>query len=289
MYLSIDFGGSTIDAIIWQKKGKFFLPVEIKSFERAKVFLRDDLSLFFKKTKLPFTSAEKIYITGGRSRFFPAHFQNIPLVKVSEIEAIGRGGFYLLHKEKKLRSLCNAKKILVVSMGTGTCMVELQQRNGKYVRSIHRGGTGVGGGTFLGLSRALLHQTDPQKILQLFRRGDQKKVDLSVGELIGSGIGKVPAEATASNLARLYREVHFSKADLSAGIVNLIGQTIGMVATFAAKAYKAEAVLLTGKLTRVEPMMDIILQTAKIYKIPTFVPKEGAFVSAFGSGNGVSN
>lgn len=278
MIVSIDFGGSTIDAVCWKKNR----PVLIRSFERFPHFVSKGLADVMKALKVNLSEVEKIFVTGGKSRFFPKKLNTIPVIKVSEIEAIGRGGYFLLQQHPKAGSFKKARRFLVISMGTGTCMVQVDQ--GKRRASFqHIGGTGVGGGTFLGLAKSLLEETDSKRLRTMFQRGDKKKVDVSVGDIVGSGIGVVPADATASNLAKLSREIVFSKADVAAGIVNLIGQTIGITATFAARAHKCDFVLLTGKLTRIEQITDVVRETGRLYKIPMIVPRNADYVSAFGA------
>lgn len=282
MKVSIDFGGSTIDIVCW--KGK--RPLKICSFERFSDFASKGLKGLpdvMEAMKIQSGDVEKIYVTGGKSRFFPAKMERVPVIKVAEIEAIGRGGFFLLQQSRLAERFKKAARFLVVSMGTGTCMVQVRQGKHGAAWFEHIGGTGVGGGTFLGLAKSLLKETDLGRLRKMFRRGDRSKVDLSVGDIVGSGIGVVPAEATASNLARLARVVDFSKNDVAAGIVNLIGQTIGITAAFAARAHGCDFVLLTGKLTRIEQITDVVKETGRMYKIQMFVPPNADYVSSLGA------
>ena len=280
MIYSVDFGGSTIDVISWENG-------EIKSrrsFERYPRYLSVMPVDFLKERKNLFKDAEKIYVTGGKSRLLAATFSGIPVNKVNEIDAIGRGGYFLLKKAMPSAGLDKIGRVLVVSMGTGTCMVEVGIGKKGYLGSEHVGGTGVGGGTFMGLCKQLLDETSPDCLKKMFLRGDRKKVDLSVYDIVGSGIGVVPGEATASNLAKISRSIDFSKNDLAAGIVNLVGQTIGILASFAAKARKCDLVLLCGKLTDMEQVTEAVLYTGKMHHVKMLVPDQAGYVSAYGAG-----
>ncbi len=301
MFISADLGGSTIDVVSWDGSPGaadsseivvFPKILKVSSFERAGFFADKGANarIFFEKIASEFNFAsglpEKFLITGGKSCFFPDFYQKIPIIKIDEIKAIGRGGHFLLHNDLKLEKFRKKTRILVVSMGTGTCMVQMKQQDGIVFECRHVGGTGVGGGTFLGLSRALLGDLTIAQLRQKFESGDKNKVDLSVYDIIGKGIGLVPPEATAANLAKLdglMGRVDFSENDLAAGIVNLIGQTIGLVAVFAAKASNCELVLLTGKLTMIQKIIETILGIGKIYDLPMAVPDQAAFVSALGA------
>lgn len=268
---SLDFGGSTLDVLQWHD-GQI---QRIDSYERS-AFASVDLETLVDYAQLSVSDFDQIRITGGKSHLYVERFRGVPVVRVDEIEAIGRGGAWLL------RSLFpDEENCLTVSMGTGTCMVAVRDQNFEHV-----GGTGVGGGTFLSLCRFLLQEQDPAVLVQLFNEGDRRKVDLSVGELVGRDIGRINAQVTASNLGKLAygSEIEFTRADLAGGIVNLIGQTIATAAIFAAKAHQLPQILLTGKLTRIQPMVEIIRDVGQLYGCRIGVPPQGEFVSAIGAG-----
>ncbi|MDZ7605756.1 MAG: hypothetical protein U5K79_09255 [Cyclobacteriaceae bacterium] len=66
----------------------------------------------------------------------------IPVKKVAEFDAIGTAGAYLT----------GFQEAMVISMGTGTAIVHV-----KHEKIVHWGGSGVGGGTMVGLARQLLN------------------------------------------------------------------------------------------------------------------------------------
>ncbi|MEM4462102.1 MAG: pantothenate kinase, partial [Candidatus Bathyarchaeia archaeon] len=160
-----------------------------------------------------------IAVTGGGARFLKVgELFGIPLVVVDEVEAIGLGGIALTGKGRAL----------VVSMGTGTAMVVVED----YGRSIrHIGGTGVGGGTLLGLGRLLLNKHSVEVLENLAERGDPSRVDLTVFDIAGGPVGVVPGEATASNFGKISDEAR--DEDVAAALFNLIGQVVGVLAVFA--------------------------------------------------------
>ena len=79
--------------------------------------------------------------TGAGSRALDDKLFGRPVVKVNEFTAIGVGGTSLAGKERAL----------VVSLGTGTAIVSVNQAEIRHVS-----GTGVGGGTLLGLAKHML-------------------------------------------------------------------------------------------------------------------------------------
>jgi len=295
--LSLDFGGSTVDSVLWDGgviktiktyESKDVLIVDAKFCRRKTVCNIDRSGLlenFLKFSKISLGEVERIFVTGGKSRFFPDMVDEIPIVKVSEIDAIGAGAEYRMpnaeYREEGRRKTefgIRYSAQLVVSMGTGTCMVSV---NGDRVK--HVGGTGVGGGTFVGLGRELLGISDIDELLKIAAKGSSKNVDVSVSDIVGGAIGRAAADATASNLGKLRDEIKFRKEDLAAGIVNLIGQTIGISAVFAAKAEGFASVVLIGKLTKAKAISNIVCDIIRSYGLEVCVSENAQHAVAIGA------
>ncbi|HCW32128.1 MAG: pantothenate kinase, type II pantothenate kinase [Candidatus Peregrinibacteria bacterium GW2011_GWF2_39_17] len=269
---SMDFGGSTVDVLEWEN-GQI---QSIESYESVEISTQR-FQDFMRTLRLKIETIDAFRVTGGKSHFFADEFQGIPLVRVDEIQAIGAGGQWLLKETLGNRV---PQEALTVSMGTGTCMVASRS-----LKHVHLGGTGVGGGTFLSLCRLLLQESEPERLIELFNQGDRKKVDLSVRDIVGRDIGRISADMTASNLGKLAysKEIDFSKADLAAGITNLIGQTIAIASVFAAQAEHLNTIVLTGKLTRIKSIVDIIFEVGKVYGLKMILPKNADYVGAIGA------
>lgn len=281
MEISLDFGGSTVDMVSWDGD-------ETSSVSSGE---KGDEKWGNGALGVKLRTADKIYVTGGKSRFFDDATFGVPIIKVSEIDAIGYGGEYLDCKTQTAES-----RLVVVSMGTGTCMVSSQKSVGNSEKEeassdaicgrlviTHIGGTGVGGGTFVGLGKELLGISDIDKLLEIGSRGSSGVVDIAVSDIVGGNIGRVSGDATASNFGKLAGEVDFKKEDLAAGIINLIGQTIGASAAFAAKAEGADRVVLIGKLTRATAIVDVICGILHSFDIECAIPKNAPYAVAIGA------
>jgi len=269
--LAIDFGGSTVDVV--RLHGAEF--VAFDSYERGKINM-SSLEQFVADVGIDLKGLDEVRVTGGKSHRAVNELNGVLVRHVNEIEAIGAGGKRLFEE-----SGLSARDFLVVSMGTGTCMVAVRGEEFKHI-----GGTGVGGGTFISLCDLLLKESDPDRLVKLFESGDRWKVDLSVKDIVGEGIGRVPGHMTASNLGKVARgakEIEFTKEDLAAGLANLIGQTIATSAVFAAKAENLKTIVLAGKLTRINPIKDIIFEVGDLYEREIVLPKNAEYVSAIGA------
>ena len=193
-------------------------------------------------------------VTGGRSHELPDRIASIPVVKVPEPVATAVGAM----------EVGAPAPAIVVSLGTGTGIV-LAHPPEPPVRLV---GSAVGGGTLLGLARLLLGTTDVAEIGLLASRGDVALCDLTVGDIIGGGVGPVSAEATAAHFARVGRPGAAipGRADLAAGLMNLIGQTALRLAYEAVIAHSARSLVLVGH------VLDVPGFREAIFRIPEMDP-----------------
>ncbi len=127
-------------------------------------------------------------ITGVGSAYVEQPLYGIPTFKVNEFTCNGLGGQYFT----------GLKDLIVVSMGTGTSLVQV---NGDSI--VHTGGIGIGGGTNLGLSSLLLKTQDISHIMDLASRGTLSNIDLQIQDISKTPLPGLPLSATASNFGKV--------------------------------------------------------------------------------------
>lgn len=270
--VGIDIGGSTTKAVAL--RGKEILGIsEMPSSDP----LATSIGILGKLVIMMGCSLQDVDIialAGGRSDQLPENILGLKAVKVNEIVAAGTGGIVLTGLDEAL----------VVSMGTGTALIEVRD-GGKIIR--HVGGTGIGGGTLIGLSRKMLSISSVGVLVEMAEKGDSKKVDLTVGDIVGNGIGILSPEMTASNLGRIGDTS--SPEDLAAGITNLVGEVISSVTYLAAsKLGLEEKVVLVGRIVKMPPVLKSIQRTLSSFGIKSIVPKLPEYAVAVGAGYRVS-
>lgn len=225
------------------------------------------------------SSLRRLAVTGGRHRSLPGRIGDCVLVRVGEVEAIGRGGQALL----EISDEESGAPILVMSAGSGTAVVEA--RGDQYT---HVTGTGVGGGTLIGLSRLLLHTTDHHEIDALAQRGDPNGADLSLADVVAGPIGQLPPDATAVNFGRLARhDIAVSREDLAAALVTLVGQTIALIAVNAARARQVERIVTTGHLIDMPSVRHALRQVGDIYGMRITLLQDAGYGTALGALGGI--
>ena len=266
MILGIDIGGSTTDIVGLDNNEIFDLFTVEASDPTTSAY--GALGKMLTKNKLNIEDIDKIAITGVGSSYIDSTIFGINTIKIDEFEAIGLGGSFL----------SGINKTLVVSLGTGTAMVNV---DGNKIE--HIGGTGIGGGTLLGLGKGILNIIDFDEIVELSKHGNLHKVDLTIGDISNEKVGSLHQSVTASNFGNIHKIAN--EEDYAKGILNLIYQTIGMLAVFGAQMSGNEDIVFTGKLAQIEEGIAILkaLRDNKSYDLNLHFPKHATFSTAIGS------
>ncbi|TVR74701.1 MAG: type II pantothenate kinase [Marinilabiliales bacterium] len=269
MVLGIDIGGTTTKIAGFRKK-RICGVVSVQADDPV-TSASGALGKFTDEFLLKLKDIDTIAVTGVGANSLGNELFGIPLKRVPEFTAIGHGGLFLAGLEKAV----------VVSMGTGTALVLADGRN---IR--HLGGSGVGGGTLIGLARYILNTTDFQNIVDLAGEGDLGNIDLNIRDISKVELGNIPMSATASNFGK-----HSDKAsqpDLALGLVNLVCQSIGMMGVFASREEKVDQIVLTGKLVRLPQAGKIFSRLGKLFGKKFIIPDYAEYSTAVGSAYSIS-
>lgn len=235
--IGIDVGGSTTKIVGFEvKDGKKCL-IE-PQFIRANDPVTATYGAFGKFTDengIPISEIEKVVMTGVGASYVKRDLYGIECLRVPEFNCIGRGGLYL-------SGLDNA---LVVSMGTGTALVHASAGG----EMNYLGGTGVGGGTLVGLSKLLTGAEGIDHIVEYADEGDLGNVDLRIKDITAkNSLTALNGDMTAANFGNVSDVA--SKSDIALGVMNMVFETVGMVSIFASRHCGVKDIVLTGNLTR---------------------------------------
>ena len=270
-YAAIDYGISNTD-VITVVDGRVRTAKQSTHGEPSPVQVIDLLA----RCGTDLSVVDLIATTGGRHRLLPETIEGVPIVPVGELEAIARGGQALAGLDD---SALLAEPLLVVSAGSGTAY--MAARGHAYAHVI---GSGVGGGTMLGLGRLLLGTADPRMIDKLALGGDPNGVDLALSDVVMGPIGSLPPDTTAVNFGRMARAAGApDHADLAAGIVTLVGQVVGTLAVTAARGEKLPRAVFTGHLTDMASMRMAIERVSHFFGMPLDMPENAGYATAAGA------
>ncbi|MBQ7096425.1 MAG: pantothenate kinase [Clostridia bacterium] len=263
MTLGVDVGGSTTKIV--GLDGGIIGALQVRAGDQQ-TSLFGAIGHFLHKFDRSLEQVEKIVLTGVGAALIEEDIYGIPTVKVNEFEAIGRGGLLLSGEQKAL----------IVSMGTGTAFVYAE---GDQVR--HVGGSGVGGGTLIGLSSKLLGVKEIDAILDLAKDGDLSMVDLSIGEISNGEVSNLPSTATAANFGHV--KPCAKAGDFALGLLNMIYQTVGVLAGFYCKERQIKKVVFTGSLAALPQAKEMLEAVGALYDLEFIIPENEIFATAIGA------
>jgi len=210
-----------------------------------------------------------IAVTGGNRTALSPTLEGRVIHHVPEVQAIGRGGL----------ALAKLDRGVVASAGSGTAVVAAGPGTAQHVT-----GTGVGGGTLVGLARLLVHTVDPREIDALALAGKDTTLNLTIGEILGQAIGSLPPETTAVNFGRVARhEVAASREDTAAALVNMVGQVIAVIAINAARAQQLTDTVIVGHLADLPSIRRTFEMVGEYYHATIHIPEGGGTATALGA------
>jgi len=262
--VGIDIGGSTTK-IAGFKNGTVINPMLVRASDPV-ASAYGAFGRFLSINGLSLSDVNKVMVTGVGSSFISAPLFGLETQKVDEFKCIGMGGLFLSKLEK----------CIVISMGTGTALVLAYDNTTR-----HLGGTGIGGGTLLGLSKLLLKIHNYQDLVKTAEGGNLSNIDLSIGDITKDLIPGLPPEATASNFGKISDLA--SREDIAMGIINMVFQTIGKVAIFAARAEGVKDMVLTGNLTKIPQSQEVFDRLGRMFGVKFHKPYYAEYCTAIGA------
>jgi len=271
--IGIDVGGSTTKIVGMQTDDNGKVHLLDPQFVRANDAITSIYGAFGKYTmenNLALSDIHQVLMTGVGSSFIDKPLYNLPCKKVSEFTCVGLGGLHL----------SGLDEAIVASLGTGTALIHAKRKNG-ITKTKYLGGTGVGGGTLIGLSRKILGVDTIEHIEALCEGGDLNKVDLRIGDISGDNTLQINEELTASNFGKLSDIAN--KHDIALGISNMVAETIAMLAIFAARSYNINKVVLTGNLTALRVITKVFDGLESNFNIHFIVPEQSQFSTVIGA------
>jgi len=265
MLIGIDIGSTTTKAISLEN-GRVLQKIKTRA-EDAVTSATGALGKIILENGLKMPDIKRIMITGAGSTKIEGDLFGIPTVRVSEINAIGIGGMFL----------SGQNNIIIANLGTGTAIIEAQAD-----RIIHLGGSGVGGGTILGLAKKLLHLSDFKDIMELAKSGNLDPVDLLLEDIMISDFSFLDKKSTASNFGKMLDTAR--NEDIALGIINMVYQVIGMLAVFAARSRNINKVIVTGSGSHNPLGQKILAAVSRMHSIAFEYPADGEYTTAVGAG-----
>ncbi len=271
--IGIDVGGSTTKIVGFRKSSKSRELIE-PQFVKANDPITSIYGAFGKFTdenEISLSEIDRVMVTGVGSSYLNRGLYGLDCQRVPEFKSIGLGGLYL----------SGLNSALCVSMGTGTALVHASD-NGEMN---YLGGTGVGGGTLMGLSKLLLSAEEIDHITEMAKCGKLSNIDLCIKDITAdNSMGELSRDLTAANFGNVSDIAE--KSDIASGLFNMVFETVGMISVFGARSVNERNIVLTGNLTHLDFCIKKFEQFNSIYKnekLNFIIPKLSQFATVIGT------
>lgn len=218
-------GGGTLMKIAYEEKGTYhYKKYPINEMQSALAWLK------------MIAPTAKVSLTGGKSgmiqeKYFPE------ATVIPEFKAASKGAVFLLKQETQFVK----EPFLLVNIGTGTSW---HLMNGEKAERIL--GSGIGGGTLMGLGYLLSNNSGYSPIVRLAGEGNKGNVDLLVKDVYESRESPIDGSLTASNFAKVDYNKSQSPADLLASLINMIAETIVLLCWQAGTLHQTKKLCFIG-------------------------------------------
>ena len=265
--IGIDVGGSTTKIVGFTGDHKLIEPIYVRAADPI-TSLYGAFGKFTVENGLTLDSIERVMVTGVGSTYITKPIYGLDCKSQPEFSCIGLGGLYL----------SGLDKAIVVSMGTGTAIVHAQRG----CETEYLGGTGVGGGTLMGLSKLMLGMDNINHIVQLAETGNLNRIDLRICDITNKDIlPGMPAEMTAANFGKISDIA--TNNDIALAIINMVFEAIGMCAIFSARNYNIKDIVLVGNLTNVPQAKSIFNTLNAMFHVNFIIPDKAQYGPVIGA------
>jgi len=265
LIIGIDIG-STITKAVSIENGKVIKMIKTKASD-AVTAATGAFGKIVLENGIKINTVERIEITGAGASKIKDDIFGITTDRVNEIEAIGTGGIFL----------SGMNNIIITNIGTGTVIIEAGDKG-----ISHFGGSGVGGGTILGLGKKLLSVAEFYDIMELAKNGKLNQVDLLLGDIIDTNLSFLNGDSTASNFGKMLDTAN--QSDIALAIINMVYQVIGVLSVFAARAKNYSRVVVTGNGSKNLIGRKVLVDVTSMYGIEFIYPEYAEYTTAIGAG-----
>ena len=262
--IGIDAGGTLVKTV-HTISGEY----QFQTFLTSKL---EDLATWIRD----FHPVATLMVTGGKQIAVSQLVDN-RVEKIDEFQATALG----IREILKSNNIQPQESFLVVNVGTGTSIHSINETSSERL-----GGSGIGGGTLLGLAYLLTGHHDFETIVGLAEKGMRDGIDLKVKDIYDEEESPIDGNLTASNFGFLEqikrREVR--EEDILACLVGMIAEAILMIAIPFARSIQSKTLVLIGSTFQSNSGFKKLLQQFnELFGIQTIFPEKGQYSGALGA------
>lgn len=263
--IGIDVGISTTKIVGIDEEGKVLSPIRIRATDPV-TSLYGAFGKYLHDNRIQLQNVEKVMLTGVGSAYINEPVYGLPTDKAEEFIADGLGARYET----------NLNRMIVVSLGTGTSIV---QCDGDCIE--HIGGIGIGGGTLQGLSRLLLKTDDIKQVATLAEGGDTSRINVLISDISANPLPGLPMDAIASLFGNA--KSNASREDIALGLIWMVLQSICSASILSSLRSGIKEFVMIGNLTLLPQCRSVFPATERLYGVKFHIPQYSEFCTAIGA------
>ena len=195
---------------------------------------------------------DEIGLTGGRTEQLRDVLNPMKSIEyIVEFEATLKGVRYLLEQEGQ-----SIQQSIITNIGTGTSVHYMDGNS-----HVRVGGTGMGGGTLIGLATIMTGISDFGEIKNRASVGNRSGIDLLVKDIYQGTDMPISGDLTASNFGKvgITEEHNYEPNDILATLQGLVGEVITTLSIQLAEHHQVEHIVYIGStLTDNEQLKKVI-------------------------------
>lgn len=218
----------------------------------------------------------RLSLTGGKAEQLQTLFSATYTIEyVAEFDATLAGVHYLINNGNY-----SINNFVLTNIGTGTSIHYVHNKN--YIRA---GGTGIGGGTIMGLSKLLANIDGFEEVIQQTKLGSRQNLDITVGDIYSGILSPIDSNLTASNFGKAaMSEADYNNPDLLATLQGLVGEVVTALSLQFAEAKDIDHIVYIGSTLSNNTHLQEIIGSYTLYqnKKPIFLEDHG-FSGAIGA------
>lgn len=259
--IGIDAGGTFIKMVYYESGRFHYKKYKISEMDRLVNWLN------------VFSNEKRIFLTGGKAKLLSERLA-LNTNHVDEFEAMAVGSKSLLAD----MGILNEEYILI-SIGTGTSIYYISPHSFERIT-----GTGIGGGTFIGLGTLLAKNNDFNFLIDYASRGDRSSVDLLVKDIYENETAPIMGELTAANFGKVFELDDFKLEDQLAALLQMIAETIMLLTIHAANSKKVGKLVFAGGMLEGNHLFKQLLEYfSKMMDLEPLFLEKGNYVGAIGA------
>ncbi|MCL1631151.1 type II pantothenate kinase [Sporolactobacillus sp. CPB3-1] len=262
--IGVDAGGTLIKAAVHREEKWIYRSFPLSQIDACAEWLH------------LISSERSIHLTGGKAGKLKERLRGRTSVIFPEFAVSAEGARQLIAYERDVVP----DAFLLTNVGTGTSL--------NYVHSGKidwMGGSGVGGGTIIGLSGLLTGIYDFDTLIQYASRGRRTMIDLTVARIYEGEEPPIAGDLTASNFGAVSKDSSSSSPeDQIASVIGLVAETVTSLSILAAQRAGVNTVIFAGStFSGNELLTEIVKRYCAEWGITAMIPRHGAYCGAIGA------